>query len=298
VDPRLPAVTDIYDFTGTAVDGGYPDGGLLWVAGRLYGTAPLGGTTTCFQTYYGVPNCGEIFALTPPVNGQTHWSFAALHEFAGPPDGWQPNGHLLLYSGMIVGMTEIGGYYESGTAFAISPDGRNYQQFFSFPLVSFPFRGFIAVGTTLLGTTEEGGNGWGNVFKLTPQGRGRFAYASLYSFSFGSGGSYPLGTLLALTRGPSPGAVAPGGFDPLANVTLYGTTACCGGNNGTVFKLTPPRPATGPNAQWTATTEWDFTSGADGSNPQGSLVFWNGLLYGTTPTANNLNTGTVFSTTL
>jgi uncharacterized repeat protein (TIGR03803 family) len=84
----------------------------------------------------------------------------------------------------------------------------------------------------------------------------------------GSDGATPLAGLIADNRADNRGA-------------LYGTTAGGGtGNNGTVFKLTPP--AKGQTA-WTETVLYHFTGGSDGSLPYAGLIADNsGALYGTT----------------
>jgi uncharacterized repeat protein (TIGR03803 family) len=90
----------------------------------------------------------------------------------------------------------------------------------------------------------------------------------LYSFPGGTGGGFPVASLV---------------FDPAGN--LYGTTknfgAAC--NCGTVFELSPT--ATG----WQQTILYTFTGGADGANPASNLIFdAAGNLYGTTLAGGNL----------
>ncbi len=84
--------------------------------------------------------------------------------------------------------------------------------------------------------------------------------------SVGSDGNGPIGGLI---------------FD--ASGALYGTTwfgGNLGGDNGTVFKLTPPAT---PGRAWTETQLYGFGHNGSGASPQGSLIFdASGALYGTT----------------
>src|ERR1035441_2481606 len=113
----------------------------------------------------------------------------------------------------------------------------------------------------------------------------------LYSFGNGTDGADPSGTLV---------------FDAAGN--LYGTTSAGGvytscssgsGGCGTVFELTPTA-----GGGWTEKVLHSFGNGADGTNPQASLIFdAAGNLYGTTvnggayTSCNSIGCGTVFELT-
>jgi hypothetical protein len=90
----------------------------------------------------------------------------------------------------------------------------------------------------------------------------------LYSFS-GPDGSGPDAALILDAAGN------------LYGITTYGGSSgsgCGGSGCGTVFRLTPNADGT-----WTETVLHSFKGGADGSSPQGALVFGaSGNLYGTT----------------
>jgi uncharacterized repeat protein (TIGR03803 family) len=129
----------------------------------------------------------------------------------------------------------------------------------------------------LYGTTTEGGNGHGNVFKLARSGSS-WILSKLYTFKGGSDGSAPYARVV---------------FGP--DGTLYGTTtagggAACNGGCGTVFNLKPSgtvcKALTCP---WTETVLYRFTGGSDGGVPLfGDLVFdHEGNLYGTTSEGGN-----------
>ncbi|MGA8152260.1 MAG: choice-of-anchor tandem repeat GloVer-containing protein [Terriglobales bacterium] len=81
-------------------------------------------------------------------------------------------------------------------------------------------------------------------------------------------------------------------FDAAGN--LYGTS-CYGGSsgNGVVFQLAPS-----PDGSWTETTLHDFTGGADGSCPQGALIFdAAGNLYASAYSGGANGAGNVFELT-
>ncbi len=107
--------TVLYSFTGRG-DGLDPGNGLVFDAsGYLYGTA-LGGQT----------NKGLVFRLKPPKQGNS-WSFSALYNFTGAPDGNNPTGDLVFHeTGHLYGTTEWGGDGQfcqggCGSVFEVSP---------------------------------------------------------------------------------------------------------------------------------------------------------------------------------
>jgi uncharacterized repeat protein (TIGR03803 family) len=118
----------------------------------------------------------------------------------------------------------------------------------------------VALGTTLYGTTSDGGaNGVGTVFKVTSKG----AEKLLHSFGVGTDGASPMAGLINV-----------GG-------TLYGTTSAGGTYGfGTVFSITQ----TGNE-----TVIYSFKGGSDGAKPVTSLVILGGYLYGTTQNGGSSN---------
>ena len=140
----------------------------------------------------------------------------------------------------------------------------------------------------LYGTTAFGGANsckCGLVFKLAPTSSGEWTETILYTFKGGSDGSTPTAGLI---------------FDEAG--TLYGTTFYGGSSNclsgcGTVFRLRQDS-----NGAWSERVLYQFGGGADGANPNGSLVLDSlGNLYGTTScTAGDctiLGRGTAFKLT-
>jgi uncharacterized repeat protein (TIGR03803 family) len=118
----------------------------------------------------------------------------------------------------------------------------------------------------LYGITAFGGaDRSGSVFELVPQAGGSWEERTLYSFTGSNDGGHPIGPLT---------------LDSMGN--LFGTTYLGGSfGAGTVFELTPSA-----GGGWTESVLYSFgSSGTDGLNPAGSVVFDNsGNLYGTTYT--------------
>jgi uncharacterized repeat protein (TIGR03803 family) len=102
---------------------------------------------------------------------------------------------------------------------------------------------------------------------------------SIWTFTGGSDGARPFAPLIADDSG-----------------ALYGTTGNGGTlGNGIIFKLTPPKF---DQTSWNLQPIWNFTGGADGSEPDASLIFDKaGALYGTTYVGGASGLGVVFKLT-
>jgi uncharacterized repeat protein (TIGR03803 family) len=106
--------TVLYDFPNCA-NGCGPNTSLVFdQAGNLYGTAG-GGLTVCDGGGY---YCGVVFKLTPQSGGT--WKYSLLHKFNGT-DGNSGNGVVIDGKGNLFGTTFIGGTYNAGVAFEITP---------------------------------------------------------------------------------------------------------------------------------------------------------------------------------
>ncbi len=230
-------------------------------AGNIYGTVPC-----CY---------GVVYQLTPSGTGTT------LYNFAGGVDGYSPqSGVIFDRAGNLYGTTTFGGSAECGTVYELSPSGSSWSKkiLYDFQCGSDgqnPIGGLIfdAVGN-LYGTTSQFGEGrGGTVFELTPS-EGNWTFHLLYSLSYT--GTFDFGP-----PGPS------GSLTMDAAGNLYGTAVLDGAfASGSVFKLTQS------DGSWTYTSLHDFTSGNDGGNPYGNVVFdASGNLYGTASLGGSYRSG-------
>jgi uncharacterized repeat protein (TIGR03803 family) len=264
----------LYNFSLNGRDGFWPEAGLISdAAGNLYGTTSTGGASTY----------GAVYELMP--SGSGGWTEKVLHSFSlytDPAGGQTPIGGLILdRAGNLYGTTYLGGTYQYGTVFELTPNGSGgwtdtvLHTFGSGTDGVGPWAGLILDRAgNLYGTTPWGGTySNGIVFELTPNGSGGWTETVLHNFGSGTDGSQPLTSLI---------------FDAVGN--LYGTTQAGGTyGGGTVFELTP---------QGGETVLHNFGSGTDGSDPWASLIFDSaGNLYGTTQSGGLGSGGTVFQLT-
>jgi uncharacterized repeat protein (TIGR03803 family) len=204
--------TVLYSFAGG--DGAYPRAGLVMdKAGNLYGTTEGGGAQ----------GLGVVFEVG---SGGTE---KVLHSFAGGSDGATPVASVILdKKENLYGTTLGGGASDEGTVFRISRKGKEVvlHSFTGGSDGSEPFAGVVEKDAYLYGTTFEGGaSGFGTVFKLPSKGGNDTV---LYSFTGGSDGGFPDGTVL--DQGGNLFGTTSAGGDP-------GCTA--GEGCGVVFEITP-----------------------------------------------------------
>jgi hypothetical protein len=168
--------------------------GEYFFTGGTDGCAPNGGLNFDTQgNLYGsagrgTGGFGVVFELSPPASGTGPLTERTLYSFTGGKDGAYPNDRLIFDShGNLYGVASSGGD-AAGSCSANPP-------------------------------------GCGLVFRLSPpsSGTGPWSETVLYTFTGGSDGGAPLGSVI---------------FDSSGN--LYGTAAV-GGNsgNGAVFELIP-----------------------------------------------------------
>jgi uncharacterized repeat protein (TIGR03803 family) len=151
----------LYRFKGGA-DGGSPNGDLLPLGGRFYGTTGLGG---------GANSAGTVFSVTP--TGEEH----IVHAFTGDSDGGSPAAGLTSFNGVLYGTTAAGGgvvhHQEAvGTVFSLTVSGHE-TVLHAFGTKtgdgSAPAGGLVHLGAYLYGTTTSGGAyNAGTVFRITP----------------------------------------------------------------------------------------------------------------------------------
>jgi uncharacterized repeat protein (TIGR03803 family) len=267
--------TVLYSFTG-GPDGTTPYSTLIRGAPEnLYGAAYAGGNFSGPCASLLPAGCGVIFELSRA--GQLN----VLYTFTGLADGSSPSGNLILdAAGNLYGTAQLGGTYGYGVVFKLDPAGNE--------TVLYNFTGGADGGYPIFltrdaagnfyGTTGQGGDlscsfqGCGVVFRVDPEG----SETVLYSFAGGADGAFPDGGVL------------------LARGSLYGTTSlggdlsACGGEGcGTVFKLT---------SSGEKIVLHDFQS-TDGQQPEGSLLLYEGYLYGTTFGGGRELGGVVYSLT-
>jgi uncharacterized repeat protein (TIGR03803 family) len=223
--------TVLYNF-GNGTDGYAPEAGVILdpAGGNLVGTTTYGGTNGCAVSQYS--GCGTVFELTPAAGGG--WTETVVHDFGGDLDGATPLAGLTLdAAGNLYGTTFVGGTYDLGTVFRLSPAGLGWSEtvLYNFSLGSGGGPGagtlvFDAAGN-LYGTVYYDGVYFGGTaFKLSPTG----TETVLYSFDH--------------YDGDWAGLI----FDATGN--LYGTTQYGGTNQcegllpgcGTVFELSPVYP--------------------------------------------------------
>jgi uncharacterized repeat protein (TIGR03803 family) len=282
-----PALTAIHLFTDQNGDGAYPFGNLaLGPNGTLYGMTNQGGGSSW----------GTVFELQPPTSTGGNWTEIVLLKFNGTNGGNPMAGLLRTSNGALYGSTTLGGASPAyGIVFELKPPSTGGGQWTEKIIHNFlgaPDGGYPTTNVVegphgaLYGTTYSGGtsqscfSGCGTVFELTPPSSpgGTWTESVLFSFPGGTGGEAPNGVIVS------------------ANGKLYGTTplggaggvGCC----GIAYELAPPAT---PGGAWTQTVLHTFACcGADGYKPEGSLLYLNGSLYGTTLQGGAHNQGTVF----
>jgi uncharacterized repeat protein (TIGR03803 family) len=274
-------LTSIYLFcpqVSICPDGSAPYAGLVQASnGRLYGATTAGGIGSCAQE-----GCGTIFEITLSGALTTLYSFcSAVNSQGYCADGSTPlAGPVQTANGNFYGTTEVGGAYNQGTFFEMTPSGR-LTTLYSFCAQvdrlgyctdgSYPLAATVQTGNgNLYGTTFFGGpSNFGTVYEMTPAGK----LTMLHGFCPKPGcadGAEPRSSLIQATDG-----------------NLYGTTSAGGGSGaGTLFEMSP----SGKLA-----TIYTF-SDSDGNIPNAGLVQGtSGTFYGTTVYGGSDEDGTVFA---
>ncbi|HEY6763991.1 MAG TPA: choice-of-anchor tandem repeat GloVer-containing protein [Candidatus Sulfotelmatobacter sp.] len=285
--------TILHSFNTDRIDGFIATAGLIFdAAGNLYGTTQFGGTGSCTNGF----GCGTVFELSPSASGE--WTETILHDFTGA-DGWEVHAGLTMdAAGKLYGTTVVGGAYNQGTVYQLSPAAGGHwttnvlHHFTGGTDGGVPYGGVILdANGNVYGMTSAGGGttsacqyGCGVVFELTPThaADGHWTGHVLHNFGKLSGdGHYPSAGLV---------------FDAAGN--LYGTTSAGGGsghiNGGIVFELTPIG-----SGKWAEKIVHNFNELAnDGVGPSGNLIFdASGNLYGATIGGGSAGHGTAFELT-
>jgi uncharacterized repeat protein (TIGR03803 family) len=233
------AETVLYRFTGHA-DGQNPFAGLtLDSQGNLYGTT---GGAVC------PPKCGSAFELSPGTNG---WTLTVLHTFLGKKDGGGPAGGLAMDAkGNLYGTTIRDGAGGYGTVFQLSRSGNMWvlKTLHAFALDqngSDP-QGSLVVdpaGATIYGAASYGGSdGYGVVYGLALNSKGRWTEKVLHTFPGGKSGGNPTFGLSSDSAG-----------------NLYGIATNTTSRFEMVYQLLP-----NSQHQWTERTIYHFNTQSSG----------------------------------
>jgi uncharacterized repeat protein (TIGR03803 family) len=211
----------LYHFKGGA-DGIAPNGGLVWLDGKLYGVTAQGGATNECRRL----GCGIVFSVDTSGNERV------VYRFRGVRDGAAPSGPLLVLNGKLYGTTSSGGAggncdHYCGTLFEVTTAGVEsvLHRFRGGGDGSGPGTALIAIDGVLYGTTgNDGAHDWtccGTVFQATASG----AESPIYHF-----------------KGP-PDAASPGGRLVVRDGLIYGAAGggeICEGSysdGGTIFAV-------------------------------------------------------------
>ena len=252
-------------------------GGGAYPGSDATGSLTLSGTTLFGTTGFGGSGYGNLFSVG--TNGSGFQNLLSFSGTSGAYPGDQPFAGLTLSGTTLYGATAFGGSGGYGNLFGVGVNGSGFQNLLTFTGSGGAFPGYnpdcslTLSGTTLYGTTSQGGSGYmGNIFSVGTNGTG---FQNLLSFT-GTGGAYP-------------------GMDSEGTLTLSGTTlygmACNGGSNGdgTVFSV-------GVNGSgFHNLLSFTGTGGAyPGASAAGSLTLIGSTFYGMTQAGGSAGKGTVF----
>ncbi len=208
--------------------------------------------------------------------GRGEVNLSTLASFEGTNGANPAAGLVLAADGNFYGTTRIGGAFNLGTVFQITPSGV-LTSLGSFAATNGAYPKAALAQTTnggvlLYGTTSSGGaSNRGTVFRITPTG----VMTTLVAFAGPNGDSPQSGLILA----------SDGRF---RGTTYYGGTNDWPAGYGTVFQLTT-------NGQITTEVSFDNDNGA---GPYASVIQGaEGHFYGTTQVGGTSGLGTVFQLT-
>ncbi|PWU19242.1 MAG: hypothetical protein C5B50_07030 [Verrucomicrobia bacterium] len=316
----------LHSFTNAPTDGASPYGGLTISGGTLYGTASGANDGADY---------GVIFSLSTNGTG-----YSNLYRFTDGTDGAMPNGNLVLAGSLLYGTTQASTDGKpnpsptGGTVFSIATNSQTINTLYTFqgdpanPVANStgtgPAAGLALAGSTLYGTTFEGGtNNYGVIFALNINGSGFkvlhhfdtngampqcqliVAGSTLYGlggtclFSMNTNGSgftvlYDFGATVFYSPIYNPGLV-------LSGATLFATGLTAGSNQeGIIFSIATNGAGYADSHDYSALNSvqingYPYNVNSDGASPNGSLTLANGRLYGTAAEGGSTGSGLLFS---
>ncbi|HTB07958.1 MAG TPA: choice-of-anchor tandem repeat GloVer-containing protein [Bacteroidia bacterium] len=205
-------------------------------------TFSVTGDTLFGMTKLGGIGAGNIFSINKDGSG-----YRQLHSFTGPADGEFPVGNLTLSGNILYGMTPY-----HCTIFSIHTDGSGFKVL-STNINSSPKGSLTLLGGKFYGTSSTQS---GSVFSVDTNGSG---YKTLYTFPFNAATS---GVNLNGSLTPS-----------VTGDTLFGMVTYGSSLYGNIFCIHTD------GSGYTDMFDFDTLTGA---SPRGSLILYNGLLYGMT----------------
>ena len=270
-------------------DGYQPNTVVVDAAGRIFGTAPIGGDDECLNGHF-TTGCGVVFELSPPTQPSGTWTYSVLYTFTGLSDGGFPDAPLLIdAAGNLYGTTAGGGMYAQnagqGTVFRLKPsmnDSWTESVLYTFCKSGYPTcadgaspNGLVfdssgnLYGTTAGGGIEQYTVTWGVAYKLFPDG----SQEVLHTFGPHLGGD-PYEPVVLDAAGNAYGVLGCGG--------PYAHNGQCG--YGGLFRLSS-------KSGYRQTSL--FFDKNNGWGPMGVLL-QHGALYGTTYSGGDFVAGTFF----
>lgn len=299
----------LHSFAGGA-DGAGATNLISDEAGHLYGVSNNGGGGTAAACLSGgAPvGCGVVFELRPPAPGEHAWHEVVLHAFSGNDDGFAPSG-LTIHDGKLYGFTWGGSGTCSGgcgTVYELAPPRAGghawtYKRLHTFTGTTAAHGPFgnplIDRRGDLYGMAYSGGptaptgcapfKGCGEVFKLTPPGRGDADWSKSTVWAFdGHNGTGAFNSLTMDREGRIYGMTNEGGDSDANCPAPPGSPPGC----GVAFRLDPPRYGDG---RWSQEILWNFSGNDDGGYPADSALAMqhDGNLLATTSGTNNNSVG-------
>lgn len=240
----------------TGFYGSHPSGTLAQYNLLLFGTAAAGGSA----------NQGALFRLNPDGKDPR-----PVHSLNGGKDGCEPVGGFVYSdrSRVFYGTAKsCGNSSKGGTVYSLSVL-KTFHVMHAFDPASDggnPEGGLLVSGTTLYGTTPNGGaRGKGTLYSVDIN---TDVFTVLHAFGAGHDAAQPVSGLIEV-GGKLFGTSRDGGLD----------------GSGTVYEFDPR------NGDEKVVHSFD---GSDGARPTAAVLWWGGMLYGVTPKGGINSAGILF----